>query len=49
MLKRVMMFLLMNIAIMILLTFTFTILENVFGIKLTGNAYLFVFALVIGF
>ncbi|MCP4524014.1 MAG: protease HtpX, partial [Candidatus Gracilibacteria bacterium] len=49
MLKRIMMFLMMNIAIMILLTITFTILENVFGIKLTGNAYLFVFALIIGF
>lgn len=39
----------MNAAIMVLLTITFTILENVFGIKLTGNAYLFVFALIIWF
>jgi len=39
----------MNIAIMVLLTITFTILENVFGIKLTGNAYLLVFAWVIWF
>lgn len=39
----------MNIAIMVLLTITFTILENVFGIKLTGNAYLLVFAWIIWF
>lgn len=49
MMKRIMMFVLMNIAIMVLLTITFTILENVFGIKLTGNAYLLVFAWVIWF
>ena len=49
MMKRIMMFILMNIAIMVLLTITFTILENVFGIKLTGNAYLLVFAWVIWF
>ncbi|MCP4523939.1 MAG: protease HtpX [Candidatus Gracilibacteria bacterium] len=49
MLKRIMMFLLMNAAIMVLLTITFTVLERVFGIQLTGNAYLFVFALIIGF
>ena len=49
MMKRIMMFILMNIAIMVLLTITFTILENVFGIKLTGNAYLLVFAWIIWF
>jgi len=49
MMKRIMMFILMNIAIMVLLTITFTILENVFGIKLTWNTYLLVFAWVIWF
>ncbi len=49
MMKRIMMFILMNIAIMVLLTITFTILENVFGIKLTWNAYLLVFAWIIWF
>lgn len=49
MLKRIMMFILMNAAIMVLLTITFTVLENVFWISLTGNAYLFVFALIIWF
>ena len=39
----------MNIAIMVLLTITFTILESVFGIKLTWNAYLLVFAWIIWF
>lgn len=49
MLKRIMMFILMNIAIMVLLTITFTVLESIFGITLTGNSYLLVFAGIIWF
>jgi heat shock protein HtpX len=47
MFKRVGLFLLTNIAVIGLLSLVFLVLENVFGIKLSGYSYLFVFAAVI--
>jgi hypothetical protein len=38
-----------NIAVVLLLTAVMFVLERFFGIALTGNSYLFVFALIIGF
>ncbi|QFR39303.1 protease HtpX [Candidatus Gracilibacteria bacterium 28_42_T64] len=49
MFKRVGLFLLTNIAVMVLLSIVVFILERFFGISLSGNGYIFVVAIVIGF
>lgn len=49
MFKRIWLFLVTNIAVVLLLTAVMFVLERFFGIALTGNSYLFVFALIIGF
>lgn len=49
MIKRILLFLLTNIAVIILLNIVFLLLENVFGISLTWYTYLIVFAAVLWF
>jgi len=49
MLKRVGLFLLTNLAVIVLLNVIFLILEKVFGIQATGYGYFMVIAVVIGF
>lgn len=49
MLKRIWLFILTNLAVILLLTVIFFVLENIFWIKLTGNTYYLVFAAVIWF
>lgn len=53
MFKRIFLFLVMNLAVIILINIVIAVLENVFGINITGYGFdytaIFIFALVVGF